>query len=96
MRKSGLSQKAVYAILVGKPIRLQTLAHLIACFDPISPVRKVGNFLLHHGVYYKQLRSASSHAVDSQGETSDPHVATTLAVRRCSYCLAWTTNPGAG
>ena len=36
MRKSGLSQKAVYAILIGKPVRLQTLAHLRACVDPIS------------------------------------------------------------
>jgi hypothetical protein len=37
MRKSGLSQKAVYAILAGKPVRLQTLAHLKACIDPVSP-----------------------------------------------------------
>ena len=29
--------KAVYAILVGKPVRLQTLAHLRACVHPISP-----------------------------------------------------------
>lgn len=37
MRKTGLSQKAVYAILIGKPVRLQTLAHLKACIDPVSP-----------------------------------------------------------
>jgi hypothetical protein len=36
MRKSGLSQKAVYAILAGKLVRLQTMAHLKVCIDPGS------------------------------------------------------------
>jgi hypothetical protein len=37
MRKSGLSQKTVYAILAGKPVRLQTMAHLKACMTQFSP-----------------------------------------------------------